>query len=98
MKVPYPIIGADLLAHYGLLPDLRHRRLIDPLTKVIANGHVKAVSFSSISTIHRSSRYTKILADFPEITGVTQIVRKMPGGVYHYIMKSGPLHTNALAA
>lgn len=31
-SVPYPILGADLLGHHGLLVDLRQMRLIDSRT------------------------------------------------------------------
>ena len=41
-----PIIGADLLAHFGLLVDLRNRRLLDG-TSLSAPGHVAPTSIPS---------------------------------------------------
>ncbi|XP_011068811.1 PREDICTED: uncharacterized protein LOC105154786 [Acromyrmex echinatior] len=43
-SVPYPIIGADLIAHYGLLPDLKDHRLIDSQNNVYVSGIVKSVT------------------------------------------------------
>ena len=88
--VPYPIIGADLLAHYGLLPDLRHHRLMDPLTGLSTNGYDKSVCFSSISTIDRSSKFTQMLTEFPGITGLPQAGTKPSSGVCHHILTRGP--------
>ena len=41
--VPYPILSADLLTHYGLLVDLRSRRLIDSSTTDVFHIHDREV-------------------------------------------------------
>ena len=42
-SVSYLIIGVDLIAHYGLLPDLKDHRLIDPQNNVYVSGIVKSI-------------------------------------------------------
>lgn len=68
----YSIIGADLLRHYGLLIDVSQRRLIDPMTGICVMGFIKGAPFHSISTIDRSSAYSKIQSEFPEVNGLAQ--------------------------
>lgn len=58
--MPYPIIGADLLAFYGLSVDLRGRRLADSCTKVYSCGDVGPALVCGISTIDKSSSYKPI--------------------------------------
>ncbi|CAH2105071.1 unnamed protein product [Euphydryas editha] len=40
-NVDKPIIGADFIAHYGLLVDCKNRRLIDRMTKLVTPGTIK---------------------------------------------------------
>lgn len=61
-SVPYPIIGADLMKHYGLLPDLKGRRLID--SHAFTSGIVKAISPVAISTVNPSTQFARILPNF----------------------------------
>ena len=88
--VPHPIIGADLLSHYGLLVDLKRNRLVDPSTNVYSLAVVKEVSFDSIFAVVPGSECAKILADFPEITGVSKPTVPRNSDVFHHILTSGP--------
>ena len=94
--VPYPIIGADLLSHYGLLVDLKRNRLVDPVTNVYSLAVVKEVSFDSIFAVVPGSECAKILADFLEITGVSKPTVPRNGNVFHHIIISGPLVSEGL--
>ena len=87
--VPHPIIGADLLSHYGLLIDLKRNRLVDPSTNVYSLAVVKEVSFDSIFAIVPGSECAKILADFTEIMGVSKLTVPRNSDVFHYILTSG---------
>ena len=49
--VPHPIIGADLLSHYGLLVDLKRSRLVDSSTNIYTLAVVKDVSVDSIFAV-----------------------------------------------
>ncbi|KAG5324774.1 YI31B protein, partial [Pseudoatta argentina] len=75
-SVPYPIIRADLIAHYGLLPDLKGRRLID--------------SQNAISTVNPSTKFASILSEFPEVTGLEQATPNCSSDVRHHIITTGP--------
>lgn len=85
------IIGADFLSHYGLLVDLRNRRLLDQTTSLFSTGRIAGSEVGSIKTIVGNSPYHQILAQFPDITRPTAIPRKVKHDVVHYITTtSGP--------
>lgn len=88
--VPFTIIGADLLHHYGLDVSLRRRRVIDSITKLSSVGSIRSVPVLKISPIDRSNAFSQILAEFPEITGVTQQVPLKSRDVVHHILTDGP--------
>ena len=87
--VPYAIIGADLLSHYGLLVDLRRRVLVDSLTGLYIHATIKRVEFTSTSSVDHASTYSNLLKQFPEITGNSRVSPPTKGDVYHYIDSSG---------
>lgn len=88
--VPLPIIGADLLWHYGLLVDLRNRRLVDRTTKIYSLGILKVAPIHSIHVVSHQSKCREILAEFPEITGTSRITPPPSSEVYHHIVTTGP--------
>ena len=67
----YPILGADFLRNFDLLVDIRRTQLVDATTKVEVNGFVSNVVESTRLTVINevpSSKYDKLLADFPSLT------------------------------
>ena len=67
----YPILGADFLRNFDLLVDIRRTQLVDATTKVEVNGFVSNVVESTRLTVLNevpSSKYEKLLADFPSLT------------------------------
>ena len=67
----YPILGADFLRNFDLLVDIRRTQLVDGTTKVEVNGFVSNVVESTRLTVLNevpSSKYEKLLADFPSLT------------------------------
>ncbi|KAG5322117.1 POL4 protein, partial [Pseudoatta argentina] len=80
VAVPYPINGADLIAHYGLLPDLKSRRLI--------SGIVKSVPQLAISTVNSSTKFARILYEFPKVTGLEQATPNCSSDVRHHAERS----------
>ncbi|KAK2575246.1 hypothetical protein KPH14_012761 [Odynerus spinipes] len=40
-EVKSPIIGADFIAHHGILIDLKNRRLVDSVTRIAASGIIR---------------------------------------------------------
>ena len=55
--VSKPIIGADFLAHFGLLVDIHNGQLIDETTGVTSRGHIVESKFNSIKVITGKSQY-----------------------------------------
>jgi hypothetical protein len=74
------IIGSDFFSFYNLLVDMRHRRLIDSITHLKANG-------ASVGTDGAgSSRYHALLQEFPDIiraVGVLQSTVYSPSHPHH---------------
>ncbi|XP_076764643.1 uncharacterized protein LOC143431631 [Xylocopa sonorina] len=70
VEVKKPIIGVDFLYHYGLLVDVRNRRLLDQTTSISVPGWttMQASSIPSIKTVHGGSMFHEVLQKFPEIT------------------------------
>ena len=69
--VNYPIIGADLLAHYGLLPDLKHGRLIDSTTGLCRNCEYRKVDYVTVRSISNESLFAELVQDYPGLTQPT---------------------------
>ncbi|XP_076384436.1 uncharacterized protein LOC143262998 [Megalopta genalis] len=91
-SVSKSIIGVDFLYHYGLLVDIRNRRLIDNITSLSVPGQPVGRSASdipSVKTVSGDSIYLELLQKFPEITRPEGIptVRKKHTTV-HYIRTS----------
>ena len=89
-QVPYPIIGADLLAHFHLVPYLHESRLVDTTTGLSSSGFLKSASICGLSLINQSHVFSKILAFFPELLSVPQRVAPSVGDVKNHILTSGP--------
>ncbi|XP_024875525.1 uncharacterized protein LOC112456938 [Temnothorax curvispinosus] len=83
------ILGADCLKHYQLLVDLHKRRLIDTCTKLFTAGEIRVVRENKISTVNREANFANILLEFPEITGVSQLIPFGTRDVEHHILTSG---------
>lgn len=44
----YPIIGADFLSKYDLIPDIRRNKLIDNVTKLEVEGQIRYIAIIKI--------------------------------------------------
>ncbi|XP_076659997.1 uncharacterized protein LOC143363272 [Halictus rubicundus] len=66
--VTTPIIGADFLSHYGLLVDMRAKKLIGGVTTLSAAGRIVTCCADSVKAISGESTYHRILAGFPDLT------------------------------
>lgn len=83
--VTYPIIGADFLSFYHLLPGLRKGKLIDGETGLEAKGRIETAMIETIKTIHGESRYHQILRRFPKVTAVNGEQQRKEHGTEHHI-------------
>lgn len=66
--VSYPIIGADFLAEYGLLPDLKNHVIVDAETLLRGQCGCIDIDHTTICPIDRTSEFSHILSKFPGIT------------------------------
>lgn len=91
-NVDFAIIGADLLQRYGLIVDLRNKKLTDPTTTLSANGYVTNASGCNISTIRKNSEnvYFKLVEKYAEITRPSQEISAIKHNVEHFIETKGP--------
>lgn len=89
-EVQHPIIGADFLAKYDLLVDIRGRRLMDRRTNVVAHGTTRLDDTPTVLTIPRDSPYEHILREFPSITQPGFKDRPILHPVQHHIETRGP--------
>ncbi|XP_076764840.1 uncharacterized protein LOC143431789 [Xylocopa sonorina] len=78
------IIGADFLTHYGLLVDLRNRRLLDQTTSLSAGGRVIVDNTQSVKTIIESSPYDLLLAEYATITRPTAVTPQVFAPLQQY--------------
>lgn len=88
--VPHAIIGADLLNHYGLIVDLKKRRLIDSTTGSFSLGNYSSALTHSIHCFNPNISVSKLLATFPEITGTSSLAPPENRNVFHHIITKGP--------
>lgn len=91
-RVQHPIIGADLIAHYGLIIDLKNRRITDPLSKISSIASIRNVNVGSIKLSpvgDSNSEFVNLLKQFPTITGTSVIDTVQNTEVVHHIITSG---------
>jgi cleavage and polyadenylation specificity factor subunit 1 len=89
--VSKPILVADILAHYNLLPDLTNRRLVDSITHLAYRGEVSECQVPEIRTLTGSSTYHQLLQEFPRITRPDGCpVATQHDTMHHIITTPGP--------
>lgn len=66
--VTKPIIGADLLAHYGLLVDIKNKKLIDETTRLSVDCASLKIKYERISTIGCGTGFDHLLGEFKDLT------------------------------
>ncbi|CAK9821233.1 hypothetical protein ANTPLA_LOCUS11223 [Anthophora plagiata] len=84
-EVSRPIIGADFLAHFGLLVDVRTQRLIDQTTTLTSRGAPVREDTPSIKQVQGESIFHKLLQRFPDITKPCGTPTEINHGTCHFI-------------
>lgn len=84
-NVDKPIIGADFMAHYGLLVDCKNKRLVDTLTTLTANGTLTNCTHASIKAITGDTKYHSLLSQYPDLTKPSGTFRQTKHSTVHYI-------------
>ncbi|XP_051156310.1 uncharacterized protein LOC127278572 [Leptopilina boulardi] len=87
--VPYPISGADFLSHFGFTVNVRQRKLAYRGGESTVQGRVESASLSGVGVIDKSTPWSKIVSEFPEITSDTKSNIQVKN-VAHYITTTGP--------
>ncbi|XP_078051638.1 uncharacterized protein LOC144477776, partial [Augochlora pura] len=89
-EVNQPIIGTDMLSHFHLLVDVRHRRLIDGETNIVVQGRPCAGESPQIRRIAGDHPYGDILSRYPSLTRACVTPLQPAHSVQHYIETTGP--------
>ncbi|KMQ89105.1 pol polyprotein [Lasius niger] len=84
-NVTSPIIGADFLSYYHLLPDLQKGILVDGKTDLRIKGTAETGSVESVKVLTIENKYHRILAEFPDITRATAKTRTVKHTTVHHI-------------
>lgn len=79
------IIGADFIAHFGLLVDLSSKHLIDGGTKLHATGGLKTSAVLGITTVASDHPYRNLLSEYREITTPPTMRMEIQHDVTHHI-------------
>jgi cleavage and polyadenylation specificity factor subunit 1 len=89
--VELPIIGVDLLSHYGLLVDCRNNRLLDGVTSLSTPGLIAPPAVPSVKVIAGGTPPDELLEEFPGLTKPTGSHREVRHNTTHHIRTtSGP--------
>ena len=83
--VELPIIGVDLLSHYGLLVDCRNNRLLDGATSLSTPGFSAPPSVPSVKVIAGGTPSDNLLKEFPGLTRPTGHHREVRHNTRHHI-------------
>ncbi|GBO25985.1 hypothetical protein AVEN_213061-1 [Araneus ventricosus] len=89
--VSIPILGADFLHYFELVPDLRNKCLRDTKTKLQSVGHLKYADLHSVQiSISKDTIYHKLLKEFPSITKLPNPNQPVKHTTVHHIVTKGP--------
>ncbi|GBO23529.1 hypothetical protein AVEN_102898-1 [Araneus ventricosus] len=89
--VSTPILGADFLHYFGLVPDLRNKCLRDTKTKLQSVGHLRYANLHSVQiSISRDTVFHKLLKEFPSITKLPNPNQPVKHNTIHHIVTKGP--------
>ncbi|GFV38496.1 retrovirus-related Pol polyprotein from transposon opus [Trichonephila clavipes] len=86
-----PILGADFLHYFELVPDFRNKCLRDTKTKLQSVDHLKHANLHSVQiSISTDKIYHKLLKEFPSITNLPNSNQPVKHNTVHYIITKGP--------
>ena len=94
------IIGADFLTHFGLLIDLRTKRLTDSITDLASHGSISAASIHSVAVVttpaeipdgELGGKYLDLFQEFADLCSPDITAASAPDlPVFHMITTKGP--------
>lgn len=91
-SVTQPIIGADFLAHFDLMVDLKRNRLVDNVTQLQQMCTIAPIDIESngVRTFDANCIFADVLAEFPSITKLISTGISTEAAVVHHIETTGP--------
>ncbi|UYV71992.1 hypothetical protein LAZ67_9001493, partial [Cordylochernes scorpioides] len=91
------IIGADFLNNFGLIIDIKIKRLIDGITNLSIRGVIQSISdMGNISTLNSSTKVSASLTKYPNLCRPPSDFVEAKHSVKHYIPTRGqPIHSKA---
>ncbi|XP_054745681.1 uncharacterized protein LOC129250063 [Anastrepha obliqua] len=89
-KLPYPIIGADLIHALGLIVDIKRGHLIDPNSDSHSIESYATAPVTTITALTQTNKFTAILKAFPELLGNPSNLTASKHSVKHFIPTTGP--------
>ncbi|GBN51226.1 hypothetical protein AVEN_258853-1 [Araneus ventricosus] len=88
--VSRPILGADFLERYGLLVDIKNKKLIDAERNRTTRGHLSSGSSLGITVLSGDTQFHKLLSKFPNLTNPSLNIVPKSHGTTHCILTKGP--------
>lgn len=88
--VSHAIIGADFLAHFGLLIDMKNRSLIDVKTNLQSAGELIIAAVHTITTVSCNHPFHELLKQYRDITLPSTMQAATQHDVTHHIVTKGP--------
>jgi hypothetical protein len=83
--VELPIIGVNLLSHYGLLVECRKNRLLDGVTSLSTPGLIAPPAVPSVKVIAGGTPPDSLLEEFPGLTKAAGSHREVRHNSTHHI-------------
>ena len=85
------IIGADFLEKFGLLIDIKQKRLIDPTTGLSSKGEIVSSFAPQVTAIDTNQKISFLLSEFKELLDdQPSLLVKERANVTHFIETNGP--------
>ncbi|UYV84107.1 hypothetical protein LAZ67_X001199 [Cordylochernes scorpioides] len=84
------ILGADFLNNFKLILNINRRQLIDGITNLTIKGDICSISEETFSSFRTTSNFSKLLANYPDITRPNVGIMKANHDVKHFIITKGP--------
>ncbi|GBN62416.1 hypothetical protein AVEN_80654-1, partial [Araneus ventricosus] len=84
------ILGADFLERYGLLGDIKNKKLIGVERNRTTLGHLSFGSSLGITVLSGDTEFHKLLSKFPNLTNPSLNIVPKSHGTTHCILTKGP--------
>lgn len=90
-SVRRPILGADFIEKFGILVDLKGKKIIDPETNIASYGNLAWDNTPTPKLFTVTNEYSQILSRFPCLTEQPDYNRPVKHNVVHHIVTNGNL-------